>query len=328
LPGDVTPTVVAAVGIWGTAVAAGVVYRSAWRVRHARGLVGAREAISFGAGLAALALALGPPLDDWSAELLSAHMVQHLLLGLVAPFLLAGGQPGRVLGPLAPPELSRLFLRWRHRPVPVAVGAAAVLAHVGAFWLWHTPALYDAAVRHVLLHVFEHATLFLGGCALVVVTSPRRLVSVLYLFGAALGSGVLGALLAFSGRPWYDAHLATAGRWGLTPLQDQQAAGTIMWVPGGMVYTALALVVFVRWFQRPPSPLRRHDVARLLAAGRDGQVAAQAVGQGAGRHRDGEHGDAEEPQHAVHRHGERAGDDVGAAGEEQHHVEREGAHAE
>jgi putative membrane protein len=246
----VIPTLVAGVGVWLLVAVVGAAYGRGWRRRRRRRLAGTADAAAFAGGLVALGLALGPPLDDWSGELLTAHMVQHLLLGLVAPLLLAAGRPGLVLGPLLPPELSRPLLRWRRRSVPPTVATAAVLLHVGLFWAWHVPAAYDAAVDHVVLHVFEHATLVAGGCALAAVVSPRRIVSVLYLFGAALGSGALGALLVVADHPWFGAHRVTTAAWGLSPLDDQRLAGGIMWVPGGVVYTLAALVVLVGWFER------------------------------------------------------------------------------
>jgi cytochrome c oxidase assembly factor CtaG len=254
----VSPTLVAGIGVWLLVAVVGVIYRRGWRRR--RRFAGTGAAACFAGGLVALGLALGPPLDGWSGELLAAHMVQHLLLGVVAPLLLFAGRPAVVLGPMLPPELARpvnrWHRRWQRRPLPATVGALAVVVHVGLFWTWHVPALYDAAVDHVALHVFEHATLFAGGCALAAVVSPRRVVSVLYLFGAALGSGALGALLTVADHPWYTAHLATTAAWGLSPLDDQRLAGGIMWVPGGMIYTLAALVVFVGWFSAGESGAR------------------------------------------------------------------------
>jgi putative membrane protein len=64
-----------------------------------------------------------------------------------------------------------------------------------------------------------------------------------------LQSSILGALLAFSPTPWYTAHLATTQQWGLSPLDDQQVAGLIMWIPGGAIYLAAALGLFAAWIK-------------------------------------------------------------------------------
>src|SRR6202022_2913416 len=99
-------------------------------------------------------------------------------------------------------------------------------------WAWHVPMLYDAALRNRGMHVLEHVS-FLGTAVLFwwAVLDGGRVgyrSGVLYVFGLALQSTLLGALLAFAPVPWYTSHAATAPVWGLTPLEDQQVAGLIM----------------------------------------------------------------------------------------------------
>jgi cytochrome c oxidase assembly factor CtaG len=166
-----------------------------------------------------------------------------------------------VAGAALPAGFRRTSRRWAAR-VPrgsAAVGLAAVGLHAGVFWLWHIPAWYDAAVAHPVLHAFEHTTLLGAGLlfwwvVLGVRWQGRTGIAVLYLFLAGLASGALAALLTLAPTPLYHAHLTTSAAWGLSPLEDQQLAGAIMWVPGGLVYLVAALVLFVRWLQAGPPP--------------------------------------------------------------------------
>jgi len=78
-------------------------------------------------------------------------------------------------------------------------------------------------------------------------------VALLYVFGMTLVSGALGALITFSGAPWYRSHLPYTAAWGLTPMEDQQLAGLIMWVPGGLAYLAGAAWIFLDWMRASES---------------------------------------------------------------------------
>ena len=112
-------------------------------------------------------------------------------------------------------------------------------------WGWHLPALYEAALRNETVHAVEHLTLLLGVLlfwwVLLERTRPAHVrlgFAVAYLFTTTLQSGVLGALITFSSQLWYPYYAPLTAAWGLTPLQDQQLAGIIMWLPGGAVFTA------------------------------------------------------------------------------------------
>jgi cytochrome c oxidase assembly factor CtaG len=206
------------------------------------------------------------------AALFSVHMVQHLLLVVVAAPLLVLGEPLTATLWALPPQARRTVGRWGRAHAVRALWRllrhplTAWVLHVAALWVWHAPRLYDAAVRHPGVHVLEHATFF--GTALLfwwVITdrrSRRRLgfgPAVLYIFTGGLQSTVLGALLTMARHPWYLSHYDTTRAWGLTPLEDQQLAGLIMWVPASFAYLA-ALVAYVgvtmaaRPERRPLSP--------------------------------------------------------------------------
>jgi cytochrome c oxidase assembly factor CtaG len=234
--------------------------------RHPRSPLIARSRVAaFWAGVATLLVALTPPVDRAAEDLFSAHMVQHLLLALVAPlaFVLArpllvmahvAGRPTR----LALVSLGRRPFAWAARG-SVALALVLISAHVVVFTVWHVPTLYDAAVEHDWIHLLEHASLFVTGLALwwVLVSvrwHARSGLAVLYLFLVGLPMGALGALLTLAPRPIYPVHEATTAEWDLTPLEDQQLAGGIMWVPGGTIYLAAASVLFVRWLRSGPAP--------------------------------------------------------------------------
>jgi cytochrome c oxidase assembly factor CtaG len=122
--------------------------------------------------------------------------------------------------------------------------------HLAAVWAWHVPMLYEAALANRAVHAAEHAA-FLGTGVLFWWAVLHRKQSygagVLYVFGMALQSTLLGALLTFARAPWYTSHLGSTAEWGLTPLEDQQLAGLVMWVPGGLVYLMAALTLFGLW---------------------------------------------------------------------------------
>jgi len=215
----------------------------------------------FAAGLAATAVALVSPLDAVAGGLLVAHMVQHMLLILVAAPLLAAGAPGLALLLALPPWSRRRLARLRlSAPVAAArrLADAPVVAwslHVAAIWLWHLPAVYGAALVSAPVHALEHAS-FLGTAwlfwRLVLSPDPRRRLApglrMLLVFVTALPTNLLGALLTFAPNPLYAGQSAAAARWGLTALSDQQLAGVVMWVPADVAYLAVLCGVFLRWF--------------------------------------------------------------------------------
>jgi putative membrane protein len=221
----------------------------------------ALRARCFGGALAAIGIALVSPLDAAAGALASAHMVQHVLLLLVAAPLLALSAPSGRLLRGSPPGLRRAAGRLRGRLRltrtnlrPLRHPATAWLLHTATIWFWHAAVPYDAALRSQPLHALEHAT-FLGTAVLFwrVVIGPRNPervpngLGVLLVFTMAMQSVLLSVLLTFARAPWYTGYTATTAPWGLTPLADQQLAGVIMWVPAGGVYLAVALALMVAW---------------------------------------------------------------------------------
>lgn len=249
-----------------TVAAAGAAYATGYRhLRRTAGpgrVVSPAQGWSFAAGLVLVLVALVSPLDALSEALFSAHMGQHLLLGLLAPLLLVAGAPVTVTAWALAPDRRRRWLHAGRRALgplhtgrsSVGLALVAIGLHTVAWWAWHLPSLYDAAVDHSWVHVLEHETLLASGLLFwwVIVAvrwRERSGVAVLYLFVAGLAGGALAALLTLAPDPLYPVHAATTAAWDLSPLEDQQLAGGIMWVPGGLVYVVAAVVGFVRWLE-------------------------------------------------------------------------------
>ncbi len=217
----------------------------------------------FAAGVAVMFIALTSPIDTLGdAYLFSAHMLQHMLLILVVPpLLILGLSPRFVRAVIGVPALGAIegFVR---RP------AIAWLPAMAALWIWHIPALFDAALANENLHIVEHlcfmsaATIFWWPILCPLETSRMpAMAALLYLFAAMLAPSLLGIAITFAGPGLYQPYLhpedplRIAGllrdTWGLTPEVDQELGGLLMWVPGGLVFLAAIFVVMARWYQAP-----------------------------------------------------------------------------
>jgi putative membrane protein len=218
------------------------------------------EAFFYG-GLVALFVALITPLDAVSEALFSAHMVQHLLLILVAAPLVVAGEPGVRFALAIPARARRVWnrrVRTLHTKSWTSILRNLLIVwslHAVALWAWHLPDLYESALANELVHALEHASFFgtaLLFWALVINRSRKALgypARILFVFTTALQSGALGALLIFAGEVLYEAHKLTAHDWGLTALEDQQLAGALMWIPPWFVYFIAMAVLFVTWLK-------------------------------------------------------------------------------
>jgi putative membrane protein len=269
--------------------------RALWRSAGGARGIQRWQAVSFVAGWAALAIALLSPLHRLGDVLFSAHMAQHELLMVIAAPLLVLGRP-------IVPFLWALPLSWRRRAgdwagtAPVSGGWAfltlplvAWTLHALAIWVWHAPPLYQATLNSELVHSLQHVS-FLGTALLFwwTVFHGRegrigRPVAVLSLFTTSVHTSLLGALLAFSTRQWYPLYAAGTSRWGLTPLEDQQLAGLIMWVPAGLAYVIAALLITGSWLGDTRRQVERAIplllLALLLGCGRSKQQQARDLGQ-------------------------------------------------
>ena len=218
------------------------------------------RAVMFATGLLSLWIALASPLDTFSGFVLTAHMLQHMLLMMVAPPLILLGAPlipiVRGLPRFAAREFAGPFLNW---PLANRIGAALtnpicalVLMSVVTF-AWHTPKLYELALGSSSWHEVEHACFFLTSIIFwwpVVQPWPSRAqwprwAMVPYLFVGDLQNTILSAILVFSDQVLYPSYSQTPRLFGLTAQADQAAAGAIMWVLGGFTYVLPAVVIAI-----------------------------------------------------------------------------------
>ena len=223
------------------------------------------RAVAFGAGLTVVAVMLSAPVEHAALERLWAHMVQHeVLVTVAAPLIILGNPLPALMWALPAGSRKAVAPWWRKlsrshaRPAGWAAWAgSAFLVQTAALWAWHAPALYEAALADAWTHWLQHLS-FLGTALLfwraLLLRGERAYgAAVFYLFATSLHTGFLGVLLAFARRPLYPAQTAGAAEWGLTPLEDQQLAGLVMWVPAGLVYTAAALALAGLWIARSGS---------------------------------------------------------------------------
>jgi cytochrome c oxidase assembly factor CtaG len=256
------------------ALAAGI-YLRGWLRLHSQvpQRFGAGRLAAFLGGLAAIAVALESPLHALGAQLLQAHMIQHVLLLMVAPPLIwlgapllpmLHGLPRRLLhtsvGQLVASPLRLRSCRWLIHP------AVTWALFVGSTWAWHTPALYGQALASEVWHYAQHgcflATAFAFWWPVVQPWPSRPLVPpwaiVLYLMLADLQNTVLSAWLVFSERLVYAAYNVGPRLWQISAMDDQAAAGAIMWVPG-----SIAFLLPIAWIVgQALSPQRRGRYAR------------------------------------------------------------------
>ena len=243
----------------------GYVYTRRWRTAHAEG--GDRAAprwrlFMWWAGIAALFVALISPIDRLGEQLATAHMVQHLLLADAAPILFTLALTKWILRPV-----TRHVHRIERAAGPFAHPAFGVVAYVGAMWLWHVPAMYDAALEHGGIHVLEHFTFAAAGLLywwhlLSPIRSRHRLTGmgpVAYMAITKLLVGLLGVVLAFSPSLLYGAYDHPGTRWGLTALDDQRVAGLIMALEQSVVMGIALAWLFARMLSESEEEERRAE---------------------------------------------------------------------
>jgi putative membrane protein len=252
-----SPVVVGLLALSGMLYAAGL--RRLWSRLGAGGGVRWWEALSFAAGWLSLWVALVSPLDRLSDILFSAHMAQHEILMVVAAPLLVIGRPFLPFLWALPARARDEIGSWARRPAvrgawSWATGPFVVLAlHALAIWLWHAPALFEAALRNETVHAFQHLCFFWTAVLFwwsMVQGGYGRLgygIAALFVFATAVHTSVLGALLTFASVLWYPAYLGRSAAWGVPALADQQLAGLYMWVPSGVTFLVLGLALVAAW---------------------------------------------------------------------------------
>ncbi len=223
------------------------------------------DATRFALGWLTLALALLSPLDALAERSFALHMVQHELLMVVAAPLIVLGRPLEAWSWAVPRRWPRAVSA-AIRAAPLRKGFYALTAPLGAWavhalalWMWHIPVLFTAALGSLPLHVLQHVCFFatalgfwwaaFGGIA-----RAANAASIASLFTTMLHTSALGALLTFAPRAWY-AHGGPAAL-GLSPLEDQQLGGLVMWVPGGFAYMIAGLAIVAAWLSRSEPSIR------------------------------------------------------------------------
>jgi putative membrane protein len=243
------------------------VFRLWRRAGFGRGATGG-QAAAFLFGWLALAAALVSPLHAASRTIFTAHMIEHeVLMAIAAPLLVAArplvamlfalpfGCRVAVAGLVRRP-LPRAAWRLATRPLP------ATVLHGLAIWIWHTPALFAAASSDPPLHWLQHASFFGTGLLFWwAILEPRDReggygIALLCLFLTTVHTGLLGVLLFVSPRPWFWGQSTGGPTYGLTPLEDQQLAGLMMWMPGSLPYFGAALLIAAHWIAGAPASPR------------------------------------------------------------------------
>ena len=228
--------------------------------------VSVRRWIACGAGVGAVVIAQLSPLEPASHRWFAAHMIQHLVLMLVAAPLLVAGRTNVLLLRIAPAEWRPVLLRWGRRSRVWRHPALVWVLFATALWGWHLPGPYDAALRNPWIHLAEH-TSFLGTSILwwAALFGRRRLAhapAMIFVFTTMLHAAWLAAVLTFSTRvlyPFYATHAASTFGRSVGPLADQQLAGVLMWIPPGILYVCVIVVLFFQWFAAVDTRVRRAE---------------------------------------------------------------------
>jgi putative membrane protein len=232
------------------------------------------QAACYGVGIVTLIVALISPLDYLAHLFFSMHMLQHMLLMMIAAPLLVLAKPHIAMVWALPPAWRYGLGRWWKNASFVRGGWRALtqpafvwVVHIGAFWLWHVPVLYEGALQNQVLHALEHFSFFgtslLFWWVLMQIGVRRRLgygMALLFVFTTMIQGTILGALITFSPTVWYPTHAShPISFWGHTPLQDQQLAGLIMWIPSGPIYLFVFLRLIVKWLRASEQEAQRME---------------------------------------------------------------------
>jgi putative membrane protein len=228
--------------------------------------------LSFWTGIALVVLALNSPIDHLGEEhFFFLHMLQHVILGDLAPLCFVVGLTGPLLRPVLKFKLVERLRVLSHPYVALPLWAADL-------YLWHIPYLYDAALHHAPVHAFEHGLFFTCGCLIwepVVETLPAPMwfgtgVKIGYIFAVRLIETVLGNIFIWSSSAFYTVYRHRP-EWGITPVHDLNLGGIVMMAEGSIVTLALLVWLFLRLASE--SELRQ----QLLEQGLDPRQVKRAV---------------------------------------------------
>ncbi|ULJ81617.1 cytochrome c oxidase assembly protein (plasmid) [Rhizobium sp. C104] len=213
--------------------------------------------ISFFAGLLTLTVALVSPIHWLGEHLFTFHMIEHEIVMAISAPLLVLSRPAamyvwsfprfarRWIARLFNASLVLGFWNW------LAGGVTATALHAVAIWAWHVPMLLDASVTDLAMHRIQHLSFLITALLFwwAIIWRSARGAAAWHLFVTMMHTSALGALMALSPRVLYVAQTAGASEWGLTPLEDQQIAGMLMWIPAGTVYAGAAIFLLSTWIR-------------------------------------------------------------------------------
>jgi putative membrane protein len=246
-----------------------------WRFLQARKEAGGRGAgwlqgTAFAGSMLVLMAAVVSPIDRLGEEyLFSAHMVQHILLGDIAPLLLLLSLSRVIMRPA-----TRRFHAVEKKLGRFAHPATFIVAWLALIYFWHIPALYDAALEHPLVHGLEHASFFTAGCLLwwpLIQPVPMRhklegVGGLAYIFAAKLSLGVLGLYLTWSTGVAYDYYNHVPRIWDLSAVADQNVGGAIMMVEQAVVLFCVFSLLFIKMLAQSEEAERRRERLEDAAA--------------------------------------------------------------
>lgn len=256
--------------------------RSRTLARHGRRVPGWRYGC-YVSGLAVLEIAVSPPVDTLSDQLLVAHMVEHLLIGDIAALLLVLGLTGPMIAPLL---RNRVVARLRVLTHPVV----AIVVWATNFYAWHAPALYQAALRHDSLHALEHATFLTFGMAVwMALLGPlpkpawfNNAARLVFIVAVRLAGTVLANVLIFGSGVFYPFYRSGDALWHISTSADQVAAGGLMMVEESFLTIGLFCWLFLRVAQENEQCQALLDFADQHGLELDDRRAARAVAAGRG----------------------------------------------
>lgn len=239
--------------------------------------------VCFGSGLALIAIALFSPIGHIAEELVIAHMAEHLLIGDIASLLLVLGLTKSILQPL-------LAIRALNRLQVLTHPLVAFPLWIANFYLWHIPALYDAAYGTAPLHAIEHTCFLFFGCLMWMpifgpLPKPQWFTAawkVGYVIAVRFSGAVLANVLMWSGTVLYPVYGRGERFWGISPVADQSTAGVIMMIEGTFLALGLLAWVFFEVAREGTEKQRLLDLAHDRGVALDERRAQRAVAAGHG----------------------------------------------
>jgi putative membrane protein len=231
--------------------------------RRAGKVVGAKEYYLFMGSITVLLVALISPLAAMSEDLQAWHMIQHMLIMMVAAPLFVMGAPLHILLWSLPAPFRKHFAPllgwlngqksgWYFLWQPIILWAVFALT----LWVWHLPNLYQAALAHQRLHDLQHISFFASACLFwrILLDPFHRLklgrgLGIMYLFATSLHATLLGVYMTLSPKLWYPFYQGRTRGWSISEMEDQQLAGLIMWMPACSIYVLIGALLFYRWLQ-------------------------------------------------------------------------------